>query len=685
MSKLDYLVSIFSKRDQSVVNSYPKSFIIFIVFLSTHCFGQYDFPTLDSEAKSSVNVSGKANYRKAKRLLFKDNYIVALPYLEKVIEKRKAAGKNTDKMVFQLGICYLVSKSPAKGLTIIDSIEKVNPKVHTDLPYWKAVAYHYNYLFDQAIEQYNRALRLPSVAGDERDDIRKKIKECENGKLLVNQPLDLEIINGGIMVNTIFSEHSPTIENDSRTVYFTSRKNIDGQNATFTGEYFEDIYVTKLDSNAWAKPQGHADFNTKEHDACSQISNNNNTMVMYRSTRNGDIYISNRENGKWAKPKVVKGLNSMSYESSGLLTKDGNRMYFTSNKFSDQGDLDIYYMDKTSEGAWGRPKSIGAHINTPYNEDGLFISEDGSTLYFSSQGHNSMGGFDIFKSEWEGSKWGKPVNMGHPINSPSDDIYYTISTNQKFAMYSSYREGGVGMRDIYLAVPTEKVLANITLIDSLTNVLVDSAVTVQLKSKNSTYELSQKLADGKFSQKINNREKLEINILKANKIIYTDTITVAQTAKTGLTFVKSFTVPYHTVTPDRTPKDTAIYEKLHVKEDADTAIISKDYIFGNIFFEKNHSKITKKYFPALYELIRIMKENKEIIIEIQGFADEDGDLDYNKSLSELRAHNVYDFLTSRGISRKRIVFKGYGQTDQFSAGTEREKKQNRRAQFVKVK
>lgn len=663
-----------------VVNKILRFVLWATLCASLQGYAQYNFSLEPLEGQTPIEVPERGSYRKAKKLLFKDNYIVALPYLEKVIAKWKTEGKNTDKLTFQLGICYVVSKSPSKGLYILDSLEKINPRVHPDLIYWKGLAYHYSSQYDKAIEYYNKALHLFSVTGEEKNDIRKKIKECESGKLLSLEPKDYEVVNAGSSLNTMFSEHSPTLENDSKTLYFTSRKNIDGQNATFTGEYFEDIYMTKLDSNVWQKPVGQTDFNTKEHDACSQITNGNNTMIMYRSTKNGDIYRSEKQDGQWTHPKVIKGLNSMSYESSAFLTKDGNRIYFSSNKFSDQGDLDLYYMDKISEGKWGRPKGLGSHINTAYNEDGIFISDDGNTLYFSSQGHNSIGGFDVFRSEWDGSKWGKPTNMGTPINSPSDDIYYSISANKKYAIFSSYRDGGLGMRDLYLCVPTDKVLAKITLVDSLTKTVVDGEVTLQLKASAGTL-LEEKLPAGRFEKEIKNRERYELSVLKGDILLYKDTLSAKGSVKAGLVLEKSIVVAYHKLPPKEAPKkDTSIYDVLKVKEDADTAIINKEHIFGNIYFEHNHSKITKRYFEVLYELIKVMKENPEIVIEVQGFADDDGDLEYNKSLSELRAHNVYDFLTSRGISRKRIIYKGYGQTKQFN----QDHKENRRARFVKI-
>ncbi|HTF82329.1 MAG TPA: OmpA family protein [Cytophagales bacterium] len=656
----------------SGVQSFSKVILLPFILAWSTILAQYNFSSSSTEESTTLKVTGKGSYRKAKKLLFEENYIVALPYLEQTISQWKSQGKNTDKLMYQLAICYVVSKSPSKGLALLDSLERSNPKVHPDLIYWKAVALHYDLQFDKAIEYYNKALRLFSVTGTEKNEIKKKIKECENGKLLMQGSGNFEIVNAGNAVNTVFSEHSPTMESDARTLYFTSRKNIDGEKATFTGEYFEDIYITKLDSNSWEKPTSHKDFNTREHDACSQITNQDQTMVMYRSTRNGDIYISRKENNKWSKPEVVKGLNSMSDESSAFLIPDGSRIYFSSNKFSDNGDLDIYFMDKTGDDKWGRPQNIGNHINTPYNEDGIFITTDGQTLYFSSQGHNSMGGFDIFKCKLEGNKWSKPENLGHPVNSPSDDIYYMESPNRKFSLFSSYREGGYGMRDLYLSVPTNKVIAKIQIIDSMTQRQVDSSVTLVLKGS-TTGEISENLPVGSFEKEINNRESYGITILKGNRVLHEDTMNVYRNVRTGLTLDKIIVVPYHTLKPKRQVKDTT--------EVRDTMIINKEHIYGNIYFVPNHSKITKHYFSVLYELIKVMKENPDINIEVQGYADDSDDIEYNKQLSDLRAHNVYDFLTSRGISRKRITYKGYGHKK--PTNDTGDSKENRRARFVK--
>lgn len=659
-------------------------FTVLLFNMSFSVNAQYNFPQTSDSGQFVPKIVGKPNYRKAKKLLFNDNFITALPYLEKVIEKNKSEGKNVTKEQFQLAICHIVAKSPVIGLQILDSLESTNSNISPDFYYWKGVASHFNYKFDQAIDYYKKALNKPFLMSEERTNIKRKIQECENAKKLIGSLADVEIVNAGAQINTIFSEHSPTVSNDTKTVYFTSRKNIDGQNAIFTGEYFEDIYSTKLDSNTWEKPSSVSDFNTKEHDACSQITTDN-TMIMYRSTRNGDIYWSKNENGKWSKPTPVKGLKTMSYESSGFLSKDGNRIYFTSNKFSDQGDLDIYYMDKNAAGEFVNPKSIGKHINTEYNEESIFITDDEQTLYFSSQGHNSVGGFDIFKSNWDGTKWGNPVNLGFPYNSPTDDIYFSVAANKKYSIFSSFRQDGKGMRDLYLAIPTDKVLASIEFKDSLTSKLVDSSFILVLQSTKTDLTLKTDVSNGQFKQKLNNHEKYKLKVFKGNNLIYTDSLNVNESVKTDLKLSKAFTIPfYHKPPVVEQKKDSTVYEKLNIKEDADTAIISQQYVFGNIFFEHNEAKITKRYFSVLNELIKTMKQYKEIVIEIQGFADEDGDTEYNKQLSNLRAHNVYDFIVSRGISRKRVLFKGYGQTNKFSQANVEHKHQNRRAQFVKV-
>lgn len=632
-----------------------------------NAYAQYNFNPKASSA--NVAIKSKANNRIAQKLIFNENYIVALPYLEKAIAQKKTKGKKTELMEFQLGICHTMSKSPQKALAIFDSLEQLGQKPKADFDFWKATAYQNCYKFDQAIIYYNKSLNRIGLLRDERQMIKKRIQECEFAKKAHYDTLNFEIINAGADLNTMFSEHSPIFESDSKTMYFTSRKNITGQKASFTGEYFEDIYITKIDSNTWQKPQSHPDFNSKEHDACSQITNNNQTMVMYRSTKNGDIYISQKKNGKWDKPKPVNGLNSMSYESSAFITKDGNRIYFSSNKFSDVADLDIYYMDKTADGKWGRPQSIGNNINSDFDEDGIFITDDGNTLYFSSKGHNSTGGYDIFRSYWNGNQWEKPANLGFPINSPSDDIYYTITPNKKFAVFSSFREGGLGMRDIYLAIPTDKVTARFQISDSLTQKIVDSNLTIRIHNVKDQKIYTLNTNNGIFQTEIDNHQKYQVDILKNSTILRTDSIAVFKKVAEGLRIDIANTITYHKSEPIAKPITKA-----------DTVIVTKENVYGNIYFEENESKIAKIYWPILTSLINILKENGDLRIQIQGFADETGDEAYRKSLSELRAHNLYDFITSRGVSKKRVDFKGYGQTIKNI-----EFHNNKRAQFVKVK
>lgn len=656
-----------------------------LILVTNELFAQFNFPNYEDSADYKPKIEAKPSYKKAKKLISKENYIVALPYLEQVISKNATKGKDVSKELEELAVCYTLSKSAVKGLQILDSLEKSNSDVSQKFKYWKAVALHYNYRFDEAIPYYKASLKRTFLLKEEKEQIRRKIQECENGKLLINQNLEIEVVNVGSQVNTVFSEHSPTFGADSKTLYFTSRKNIDGQSATFTGEYYEDIYQTRLDSNFWDKPIGVRDLNSKQHDASSQLLNNNTTMVMYRSTHNGDIYISNFENNKWSSPKPINGLKSMSYESSAFMTKDGNRIYFSSNKFSDQGDLDLYYMDKNSNGQFSNPKSLGKHINTVYNEDGIYLTDDEQILYFSSQGHTSIGGYDVFKCTWDGSKWSAPVNVGMPINTPADDIFYSTAPNKKYSIFSSYREGGQGMRDLYLSIPTEKVQASLVFLDSLSGQKIDSSITVILNGKNFKKTETFDLGKGQYSGELKNHEFFEVQFIKAGITIAKDTFSVNKSVKQGLRFTKTFTIPYHKIMPI-VKKDSSILDKLNIKENADTTIISKDFIFGNIYFEHNQSKIVKKYFKPLNELIKTMKENSEIVIEVQGYADEDGDVEYNKQLSDLRAHNVFDFIVSRGISRKRVLFKGYGQTNQFSNSKENTiKSDNRRVQFVIVK
>jgi hypothetical protein len=232
---------------------------------------------------------------------------------------------------------------------------------------------------------------------------------------------------------------------------FTSTRIDSAAGKNLEDEGREDIYESKRINGQWTKPVNvGSPLNTDYHDACLRFNSKENKLYIYRS-KNYDIYVSKKLEKGWSKPKSM-GRNISSYygEYSMYITEDEQTIYFSSDRPGGYGGLDIYKSELGKNGIWGKAINLGPTINTKENEDAPFLSQDGTKLYFSSEGHETMGYYDIFVSKLEDGQWQTPQNMGYPINSAAQDSYFTLSIDGKKAYFSSSREGGQGVYDIYV-------------------------------------------------------------------------------------------------------------------------------------------------------------------------------------------------------------------------------------------
>ena len=269
----------------------------------------------------------------------------------------------------------------------------------------------------------------------------------------------------GDSVNSEYPDFAPVISADEATLIFTSRRagGTTDDKTLDDNQYYEDIYIsTKNKDGEWgtAKPIG-SNINSAGHEASIGLSADGQQLFIYKATfekgdkGDGNIYKSDLNGDVWTVPeKMGSDINTdKSWETSACLTSDGQTLYFVSDREGGYGGRDIYKCVKLPNGEWSKSQNLGAPINTEYDEDGPFIHPDGKQLYFASKGHKSMGGFDIFfstKNESDsGISWTEPINMGHPINTTDDDVFFVTSTDGKRAYYSSFQEGGFGEKDIY--------------------------------------------------------------------------------------------------------------------------------------------------------------------------------------------------------------------------------------------
>jgi outer membrane protein OmpA-like peptidoglycan-associated protein/tetratricopeptide (TPR) repeat protein len=388
---------------------------------------------------------------------------------------------------YKIGICYLFSSFKARSIVYLEKAKSLNPGIDTKLSYYFGRAYHLSMQWNKAIQEYEAYGKL--IAGtveEKKSDVEKKITECRNGITLMGDTVRIHklpdslrynIKNLGSEINSSYPDYRPVISADESVMYFTSRRDntTGGGIDQNEGKYYEDIYYSNYENGKWteAKNLGDPINRANQHDATCALAVDGQQLFIYiDDTYNGsgNIYACTLSGHTWSEPKKLPGnINSKYHESAASLSPDGKTLYFCSenpNNNTGIGTHDIFKSTLNAKGEWGAPENLGPIINTVYDERTVFIHPDGKTLYFSSQGHNSMGGYDLFKSVYNDSskRWSLPMNMGFPINSADDDVDFVVSASGKHAYYSTIRLEGSGEKDIYRITLPVDTMVYLTLI-----------------------------------------------------------------------------------------------------------------------------------------------------------------------------------------------------------------------------
>lgn len=376
---------------------------------------------------------------------------------------------------YKIGTCYLYSSFKQNALAHLEKAKKLNPEVDSKLTYYLGRAYHLRMEWSSAIELFESyKTRIAGTDAEKTSDVGKKILECKSGIELMKDTLRFarlpdslryKIENMGTSVNSQFPDYRPVISADEAILIFTARRNntTGGGMDPYDGKYYEDIYVSSNENGIWSESKNlGAPINTSNrHDATCGISVDGQKLYIYLDDTydgSGNIYECKLDGHNWLAPQRMSSeINSRYHESSASPSPDGKTIYFCSDNLPDKkgiGNHDIFKVTqfiKDGKVQYTEPESLGATINTKYDERTVFIHPDGKTLYFSSEGHNSMGGYDMFKSVYDDStkKWSTPLNLGYPVNTPDDDIDFVVSASGKHAYYASIRPDGFGEKDIY--------------------------------------------------------------------------------------------------------------------------------------------------------------------------------------------------------------------------------------------
>ena len=404
-------------------------------------------------------------FREGSFLLLEENYDMALKnFLEAYKQDSTSANVN-----FNVGYCYLNS-STQKGLAekyLAKAITNTTKNYRQDDPSEKACpplayfyygrALHFNYKFDEAATQYGIFEKDYAKDKESKADVAYFKKQTEYAKELIAAPINVKIENLGDSINSEYPDFSPVLSADERTLIYTTRRNTStGGERTPEGHYFEDIVISYKDEDGkWSGPKPISMYiNTNGNEGSVNLTPDGQTLIVFKgiSEKDGNIYFSNWDGKDWTSlQEFGSDINTKYWESHACLSADGNTLYFTSDRPGGFGGRDIYSCVKLPNGKWSLAKNLGPMINTKYDEDGVFIHPDGVTLIFASSGHKTMGGFDIFFSTIEEDrKFSEPTNMGYPINTPDDDVFFVTSPDGKRGYFSSAKDGGFGEKDIYM-------------------------------------------------------------------------------------------------------------------------------------------------------------------------------------------------------------------------------------------
>lgn len=577
----------------------------------------------------------------------------------------------------KIGLSYLYSETKSKAAKYISKAYRLNADIDDEIDYHLGIAFQNTNEFKKAIEHFEQFKKKKSKLASIAD---KKISECRIADSLSQYELNVVIENLGPVVNAPFNDYAPIISGDGNTLIFTSNRTEDAGELR-AGTNYEDIFITRRMGSSWEPPKKiSSNINHKFNDAAASLSPDGKTLFLYYEEGGGDIYISRLEGTQWTKPTPLnKNINtSLFWETSASISADGKKLYFASNRPGGLGELDIYVSEIDARGDWGKAVNMGAAINTEENEDAPFIHPDGVTLYFSSDGHPTLGNSDIFVSEFKNGKWQKPENIGWPINTWEYDGFFTISADKKKGYYSTLKEGGLGDADIYsitflepkykpkpkpvvIAAAVEKEKPKVQpqkktdFVDPIIQQHKDLKIVTVLKG--SVIDENTAVPLGATISLVDNETKKIVSKITTDPSTGTFELVIPHggnygvaTEKEGYLFNSiNFNLPKF-----------AEYQEIDTHIIMVKAEVGSKVVLKNIFFDVGKSELKKESISEIEKIKDLLIGNPTLKVQINGHTDNTGNPASNKLLSLKRASSVVDYLLSQGVGASRLLAKGFG-------------------------
>ncbi|MFZ0283423.1 MAG: OmpA family protein [Bacteroidales bacterium] len=598
---------------------------------------------------------------------YDQNYVRAASLYEPLVKEHP----ENFNLAAKLGICYLnldgrnndalqLLKKASKGVVSSDKeYQQTGDKAPLDTYLYLGIAFHRSDSLPQALTFFNDAKkRLADSEVYQEDFIDLQIRNCRYAMEMKKRPL--RIISDYFApwlkdypgaCNPVLAKNDSvfifTVKNEGKTQVFCSYKN-----------------------TAWGQPSNITDqLGGYDRFYTNSITGDGKILILFMDDGgDGNLYYSTRNGTSWTKIKSVgKYVNSVYWEDFGFITPDGKTMYFSTNRKGGIGELDIWTSQRAADGSWEKPVNCGDVINTPYDENTPYFDPDNNALLFSSVGHMSLGGYDIFRSIDRGGTWTQPVGMPYAFNTVVENKDFILNNNAPGFVASRF-DPKTNVRNIYAIVAVDpadeltRVSGNLKLEDGME---VDPKVTLITVKNLKSGVVIQNIpisSGGSFNFEI---KPGEYQVLVGHDGYNTDTI--------NLSLPLYYSGQFLPVNSSLKPEKVSAGDFLSIK---------------NVLFEFDGSILGDDAKPSLELLKNIMINYPELTIEVAGYTDAKGSTTYNIKLADKRAQAVIDYFSKSGIDPSKFVKKAFGETNFAAVNTNPDgsdnpegRKYNRRVTF----
>lgn len=602
---------------------------------------------------------------------------------------------NNGHLNFKIGVCHANSTDPFLGIEFIHRAASLDPGCDPFLNYYKGYALQLQGKFDEALKAYEEFESSYKKADNFSKFVVQRKNQCKFAKTTIANPIRAWVDNIPEL-SSPEDDIAPSISTDGSEMILTSNRP-NSHKPNEVGGYDKDIYTSTLNDGVWSKPKPiRGNVNTEADEVSNNLNYDGTKMLLHREV-NGqfDIFESKLSGLDWSTPTAMhfQISNTKSNEQYAAYSNDGWSVYFARDNANRENGFDIMYsqMQSKIQKDFMAATMIPA-VNSKFNDGPIYLHIDGETMYICSEGHESMGGYDIFVSKKVQGQWTKPVNMGYPINTPYDDFFFAPTANGKFAYIASNRDGGKGGFDIYKVTFWGPEKAPITetedyLLASLAMPIKDASIEGTVEVNKKSFTVFKGITIDAMTKKPV-EANIEITDNASGKIIETFTtnsatgkfiITLASGKNYGIA-VKADGYLFHSENFDipQGSADNLVNKEIELKKIA----VGSKIALRNIFFDTGKSTLRSESNAELDRLVKLLKDVPGLKIEISGHTDNTGSATLNESLSQARAEAVVTYLTSKGIAASRLTAKGYGASKPVASNsTEDGRQQNRRTEF----